>query len=135
MLRKNNPAFRHDVKLVQPTLNNMSVQLPEDKIIKIGGDKGYISSKRFKLNNGKRIKLIAKKRNNQAVQNTEREKKVLKKRLSVEMALASIKKYNRILIRKDKNIKNYMGFLFMGLIDIIDKKITRENENENIELE
>ena len=50
----------------------------------------YIGSKRFKLNNGKRIKLIAKKRNNQAVQNTlilisvvppptEREKKVLKK--------------------------------------------------------
>ncbi len=32
-----------------------------------------------------------------------------------------------------------MGFLFMGLIDIIDKKITKENENnndnENIELD
>ena len=94
----------------------MSVQLPEDKIIKIGGDKGYISSKRFKLNNGKRIKLIAKKRNNQAVQNTEREKKVLKKRLSVEKALASIKIGNfnfRIigyLLEKIKTLKIIWDF-------------------------
>ena len=118
----NKPAFKHDVKLVQSTLNNMNIKLPKDKIVKLGGDKGYICRRRFKLNNGKRIKLIATKRHNQAIQNTEREKKVLKKRLSVEMALASIKKYNRILVRKDKNIRNYMGFLFMGLIDIIDKK-------------
>lgn len=75
----------------------MNIKLPKDKIVKLGGDKGYICRKRFKLNNGKRIKLIATKcpnkfgKHNQAIQNTEREKKVLKKRLSVEMALASIK--------------------------------------------
>ena len=109
----------------------MGVQLPKDKIVKLGGDKGYICRRRFKLNNGKRIKLIATKRRNQVVQNTEREKKVLKKRRSVEMAFASIKKYNRILIRKDKNISNYMGYFFMGLIDILDKKITKECMNQN----
>ena len=69
--------------------------------------------------------MIATKRRNQVVQNTEREKKVLKKRRSVEMAFASIKKYNRILIRKDKNISNYMGYFFMGLIDILGGGILR----------
>ena len=42
LLRKNNPAFRHDVKLVQSTLNNMSVQLPENKITKLGEIWGFI---------------------------------------------------------------------------------------------
>ena len=127
LTERKKPAFKHDVKLVQSTLNNMCVQLPKDKIVKLGGDKGYICRRRFKLNNGKRIKLIATKRRNQIIQNTERERKVLKNRLSVEMAFASIKKYNRILIRKDKNISNYMGYFFMGLIDILDKKITKGN--------
>ena len=47
----NKPAFKHDVKLVQSTLNNMNIKLPKDKIVKLGGDKGYICRKRFKLNN------------------------------------------------------------------------------------
>ena len=42
LTERNKPAFKHDVKLVQSTLNNMCVQLPKDKIIKLGSDKGYL---------------------------------------------------------------------------------------------
>ena len=41
--------------------------MPSDKIVKLCGDKGYISKKRFKLNNRKRIKIIALKRRNQLI--------------------------------------------------------------------
>ena len=59
---KNKPAFCHDLKLVQKNFDNMSVKLPKNKTIKMCGDKGYISRKRYKLNNNKRIKIISPKK-------------------------------------------------------------------------
>ena len=50
------------------------------------------------------------------------ELKILKKRESVERSLACIKKYNRIVIRKDKYIENYMSFIYLGLIDSFYKR-------------
>ena len=55
LTKKNNPAFCHDLKIVQSTLNKMSIDLPPNRIVKLCGDKGYISKKQFKLNNGGRV--------------------------------------------------------------------------------
>ena len=78
---KNKPAFCHDLKLVQENLNNMYIKMQKEKITKLCGDKGYISKKKFKLNNNKKIKLIAPKRKNQLTPNTKMELKILKKDL------------------------------------------------------
>ena len=119
---KGNPSFCHDLKLVQTNLNNMFVKMQRNKITKLCGDKGYISRKRFKLNNNKRVKLITPKRKNQVIQNTRMELKVLKGRQSIERSLSFIKKYNRVVVRKDKCIENYMGFVFLALMDSFYKK-------------
>lgn len=65
-LSKNNiPSFTHDINLVQENLDNMLIKLPREKNCKLCGDKGYITQKKFKLNNKKKIKIIAPKRKNQ----------------------------------------------------------------------
>ena len=120
-LSTGNPSFCHDIS-IQQNLNNMFVKIQPNNITKLCGDKGYISKNKFKLNNNKRIKLITPKKKNQITPNTKREIKIIKKRESVERSLAAIKKYNRIVVRKDKNIENYMGFVFLGLIDSFYKK-------------
>ena len=51
------------------------------------------------------------------------ELKHLKKWSSIEKSLSFIKKYNRVVIRKDKNIENYMDFVFLALLDSFYKKI------------
>ena len=116
------PAFCHDLKLVQVNLNNMYVKIQRNNISKLCGDKGYISRKRYKLNNMKRIKIIAPKRRNQLIPNTRMELNILKKRSSIERSLSFIKKYNRIVVRRDKNVKNYISFVFLAMLDSFYKK-------------
>lgn len=115
---QNNVSFNHDLLMVQNNLDDMFINLPMDKIIKLCGDKGYISRKRFRLNNNRRIKIISPKRKNQRTRNTSKEKELLKKRRIVEITLAKLKKYNRVVIRRDKLIDTYMGFIFLALFDI-----------------
>ena len=109
----NKPSFCHDIKLVQKNLNNMFIKIQRDKITKLCGDKGYISRTLFKLNNNKRIKIFAPKRKNQIIPNT---------KMELKTSVSFIKKYNRVIIRKDKNIENYMGFVFLALLDSFYKK-------------
>ena len=116
------PAFCHDLKLVQVNLNNMFVKIQRNNITKLCGDKGYISRKRYKLNNMKRVKIIAPKRRNQLIPNTRMELNILKKRSSIERSLSFIKKYNRVVVRRDKNIKNYISFVFLAMLDSFYKK-------------
>ena len=109
-------TFSHDVKLVQPTLDNMKITVPKYVSIKLGGDKGYITQKQFKINETT-VKVIAPKRKNQKTKNTKKEKIILNKRHCVENSICSFKKYERLLVRKDKLIKNYMSFLYLGLCE------------------
>jgi len=46
------------------------------------------------------------------------EKNKLKKRPKVENAIAKMKTYNRIHVRKDKWMVNYMGFVYLGFIKV-----------------
>ena len=115
--KTNKPAFCHDIKLVQKNLDNMFIKLPKNKITKLCGDKGYVGRKMYKLNNNKRIKIISPKRKNQKIKNTKMSLNIIKKRSSIERSLSFIKKYNRVVVRKDKSIENYMGFIFLVLID------------------
>lgn len=91
------PAFRHDVKMVQKTLDNIGFDIPRNVTTKIGGDKGYVTKKRFRLNNGKRSPIITRKKKNQIKKNTSNQKKYLGKRYTVENSRDALR------LREEKN--------------------------------
>jgi hypothetical protein len=68
------------------------------------------------------------KEKNQLTPNTKIELKILKKRSSIERSLSFIKKYNRVVVRKDKKIENYMGFVFLAMLDTFYKKVLIDND-------
>ena len=107
-------TFKHEIKNVQNTLNTIPIDFKYHKVNLIG-DKGYISQEKFKLGH-KKISIITPKRKNQKIQNTKIEKELLKDRYKIENLFAHIKTFNRIYLRKDKKIKNYMSFVYMGLL-------------------
>ena len=63
-------------------------------------------------------KMITPKRKNQLTQNTKEENTKLKMRYKIENVIATIKKYNRIHVRRDKLIVTYMGFVYLGCIEV-----------------
>ena len=117
-----NNTIRHDIKGVQPTLNNIPINLKKYIKINLIGDKGYITQKKYKVFNRK-VKMTCPKRKNQKTKNTKTEKIMLKDRHKIENLFASIKNYNRISLRRDKHIKNYMSFVYVGLMKYISNKL------------
>ena len=59
--------------------------------------------------------MVTSYRKNQKKINTKNEKKLLTHRYKVEHIFAYIKEYGRLIIRQDKLIKTFMGFIFIGL--------------------
>ena len=110
-------SFPHDLTSVQPTLDDMFIDIPKYIRTKCAGDKAYITQKSFDLN-GKNISIIAPKRKNQKTKNTKIELKILTKRYRVENGLCNIKNKNRLMVRKDKKISTFMGFVFLSLLQI-----------------
>jgi hypothetical protein len=110
-------TFKHEIKNVQNTLNTIPINFKGYKVNLIG-DKGYITQKKFKLGY-KKISIITPKRKNQKIQNTYYEKELLKDRHKIENFFASLKTFNRISLRKDKNITNYMSFVYIGLLKYV----------------
>ena len=81
------------------------------------GDKGYIMNNTDKkVSKELKVTIITPKRKNQKEKNTESEKNKLKKRYKVENMFQKIKTYNRVLIRRDKLIATYMGFVYLACI-------------------
>jgi hypothetical protein len=119
-------TFKHEIKNVQNTLNTIPIDFKYHKVNLIG-DKGYISQEKFKLGH-KKIPIITPKRKNQKIQNTDIEKELLKDRHKIENLFASLKVFNRIAMRKDKKIKNYMSFVYLGLL----KYLFNYNDKNNL---
>ena len=99
----------HDVKIIPRTLKNINVDA-ENKNINIIGDKGYINSTIF-LHDEKKVNTIAPNRKNMKKKSNKYNKSKLKKRYLIENVFASLKKFNRTMYRKERNIKNFMSFL------------------------
>lgn len=108
-------SFPHDVMSVQNTLDNICIDIPKYVNIKHAGDKGYITPKIFNLQ-GKNISMIAPKRKNQKSKNTKSDIKILSKRYRAENSLCDVKSNNRVMVRKDKKIDTFMGFVFLSLL-------------------
>ena len=98
----------------------MSINILEDRITKpinIIGDKGYIINKDKIINNN--VKVVTPKRINQLIRNTQNEKDLLKNRYKVENWFARLKNFNRVMVRRDKLITTFMGFVYIGCICIL----------------
>ena len=122
-------TLKHEIKNVQQTLDTIPICF-DNKEINIIGDKGYISREKFTV--GKHnLAIITPKRRNQKIQNTDKEKEILKGRHKIENLFATLKNSERISNRKETNISNYMGFVYLGCL----KYIFQYNEtHSNIEI-
>ena len=110
-------TLAHDAKTVIPTcqiLRQIDTVKPTDHIELIA-DKGYLTKEENKvILAGQNCSIITPVRKNQKIKLTDEEKNKLKNRYLVENMFADIKIYNRVHVRRDRNIKNYMGFVYMA---------------------
>lgn len=111
-------TFKHEISGIQPTLNEIPINFKTIKEINLTGDLAYKSKMKYYLNDIN-VNLIVPQRSNQKVPTSEKNKEILKDRYLIENFFANIKKYNRIYLRKDKKIKNFMSFVYMGLLEIV----------------
>lgn len=105
----------HDTKSLLLSVNKLKNKI--NKKTNIIGDKGYIINKN-KINN-EYVNIITPKRINQKIKNSNFEKEKLKIRYKIENWFSRLKNFNRILVRRDKLISTYMGFVYLGCICIL----------------
>jgi hypothetical protein len=115
LINKNNiKTLPHDTNSLMLSIKKLNKKiLNKTNII---GDKGFIINP-LKINN-LNINLITPKRTNQKIRNTEQEKIKIKKRSLIERWIGKIKNFNRVMVRRDKLIQTYMGFVYLGCICI-----------------
>lgn len=105
----------HDLKTINHSLDFFKKNISYRKI-NLTGDKGYISqAKKNELINEKII-FITPSRKNMKKRNNKREKKHLSKRYTIENTIQTIKKYNRISLRRDKLMVTLKSYTFLGAI-------------------
>lgn len=115
----------HDVTGVQDVLDSVSLQIPKYVKCNVIGDKGYISSNKFVI--GKHsINLTTPKRKNQKIKTSKPAKKKLKGRYKIENLFATIKANERINVRHERKLINYLSFVYTSfLIEHIKHYIKR----------
>jgi len=118
----------HDVMMIQLSIDNIKTKFINDDI-SLTGDLGYLSSKKYKLNN-KNISLITPKRKNQKNKNSEIERSKLCSRYKIENCFCLIKQYERIIIRKDKKINSFMSFIYIACAIENNKIIKKQRNNQ-----
>ena len=112
----------HDSKTIIQAIKDFRIK----KKINLIADKGYIMNKKDKkaLLRKHKVKLIVpKKKNQKNVRITKYMKSKLKIRNIVENCIQSIKAFNRIYLRRDRLIANYLSFVFIGSGLILNNKI------------
>ena len=111
---------QHEVKNVQNTLNNIKLELKDYVDVNLIGDKGYITQEKFKVMN-KTMSIITPKKRNQRTKNTQKQEKLLKLRSLIEYFFSDVKKNIRIMIRKEKQVINYLSFMYIAMLEIYIK--------------
>ena len=96
---------------IQCSLNNINVKFNNIKTLTLTGDLGYLSNKNYNYKNNT-VQLITPIRKNQKNKTkTSIESSHLKQRYKIENGFCLLKKYERIVLRKDSNINTFMSFL------------------------
>jgi hypothetical protein len=99
---------KHEIKNVQKTLNKIDIKVKDYIDVNLIGDRGYITSEKFNVMD-RRLPIITPKRRNQKNKIiTDKEKLLLLERYKIENVFALVNKNNRVMVRRDKNINNYV---------------------------
>jgi transposase len=106
------------VKLVEPTLATRFLPEPPDRLI---GDKAYDSDPLDERLAAQGIQLIAPHRQNRKKPATQdgRPLRRYKRRWTVERLFAWLQNFRRILVRHERFLENYLGFVQLGCIIIL----------------
>jgi hypothetical protein len=115
----------HDVTGVQDALDSIKLKIPKYVKCNVIGDKGYISSNKFFIGTHS-INLTTPKRKNQKIKTSKPAKKKLKERYKIENLFATIKANERINVRHERKLINYLSFVYTSfLIEHIKHYIKR----------
>ena len=105
----------HDVTGVQDVLDSVSLKIPGYVKCDVIGDKGYITSNNFVISN-RVINLTTPKRKNQKIKTSNLCKKKLKGRHKIENLFATIKANERINVRHERKLNNYLSFVYTAFM-------------------
>ena len=115
---------------IQNSLNNINIKFNDNEKINLTGDLGYLSNKKYHYNQNE-VQLITPLRKNQNKQiKTLIESNNLKQRYKIENGFCLLKKYERIVLRKDRKINTYMSFLYI-VCSLENNKIIKKLEKNN----
>ncbi len=117
--KKNKNKFIHkdELKIAQQTIDEIIIHGHKYVNSNIAGDKGYITQTKYNMF-GKETQIITPKRKNQKTKNTKKELQILTKRYKIENVFCGMKKFDRVNVRKDKKISNFLSFVFMAILKI-----------------
>lgn len=111
-------ASPHEITLVESTLETMfTEELPERLI----GDKAYDSDPLDEKLAENGVELIAPHRSNRKKMKIQDGRKLRRywRRWKVERLFAWLQNYRRILVRFDRFVENYIGFVHLGCLVIL----------------
>lgn len=110
----------HDVHQVDDLIDRIHVKVIGSRLI---GDKGYNSEKLKKEVGRKGLKLIYPMKKGSRKENSEEDKELLSRRNVVENVFSWMQNNRHLKLRYEKYVKNYIEFNYMGLMDLIGKKV------------
>lgn len=105
----------HDVKMIKKNITDIKNINNNSKYYYLLADKAYKTKDKYKLQN-KKIKIITPDKSNTKNKNSKFKNKKLKLRVKIENINCFIKKYERIIIRKDRKLKYFMSFVYIGCL-------------------
>ena len=113
----------HDNRVFDNHIKDI-IRIKKIKNTKILADKGYSAKKNYKLLDDNKIKHIIPPRSNMKMYKTYKyDKTEYKKRIKVENTFAIIKNNKRNVLRMDKLVRNFAGFVYLSIIVRISNKI------------
>jgi len=114
----NRKTAKHEIKNVQRTLDKINFQVKDYVSVNLIGDRGYITKEKFTFSN-RQLPIITPKRKNQKNKIiTPKEQRLLNDRHKIENVFATNNKNIRVMVRKDKKLKNYLSFVYMSILEM-----------------
>ncbi len=111
-------TLKHDSTTIESSIKNLLIDVNNCKQVKLVGDKGYLRTKVDKqiILDTLNTEIIHPNKKNQLERTPIARKKLLKNRYVIENVFATLKRFDRICMRKDKLDVTYKGFLFLATI-------------------
>lgn len=117
-----NKSNVHDINLVEDNLDDITIKIVNSRL---GGDKGYNSSKLKNNLKVKNISLVYYPKKNSNIILSNEDKIFLKRRYIVENTFSWLKNNKRLSNRYDANSNNFIQFWYLGFIKLITNRYNK----------